>query len=70
MKPIIFLVPFLLSFFLSHGQSESDFEKLTATPKNIKDFEIDYKINLPSTDSTEWEKDYQILQDRMPNWIL
>ena len=54
------LTPFLLSFYLSHGQSDSDLEKMAMTPKNIKDFEIDYKINLPGTNSTEWEEDYQL----------
>lgn len=60
MKPNILLILFLQTFSFSYGQSESDFEKLTATPKNIKDFEIDYKINLPRTVSTEWEKDYEL----------
>ena len=60
MKTIV--VTNLLLFFALHtaAQSNEELETMAATPKTVRTFPVNYKINLPVMDLLKWEDDYQL----------
>jgi hypothetical protein len=60
LKKAFYTALFTVSALPVFAQSKALLDSLSATPKIIKHFNLDYKINLPRPDTRYWDEDFNI----------
>lgn len=60
MQKTLYAIVFTLITLPAFAQSKATLDSLSALPKTLKKFNLNYKINLPRPDARYWDEDFDI----------